>query len=114
MSASTRLWHSTISNKKPQSYEPQRLHGISTCLVGSKTPAQSAPIQDGHDVLIQQLRATDDVPLQRLEDPPIMLPYGAFWEGLEEFWSDLVNELGEIPFGGNEHYHSVMKPSLGD
>ena len=43
-----------------------------------------------------------------------MLPYGAFWEGLEEFWSDLVNELGEIPFGGNEHYHSVMKPSLGD
>ena len=43
-----------------------------------------------------------------------MLPYGAFWEGLEDFWADLVGELGEIPFGANEYFHNILKPSLGE
>ena len=42
-----------------------------------------------------------------------MIPVGPFWEGLEEFWSDLVNELPDIPYGGNAYYHSILKPSLG-
>ena len=54
----------------------------------------------------------DDTPTQTLEDPPIFLPVGPLWKGLEEFWSDLVIELPEIPYGGNEHYHNVMKPAL--
>ena len=55
----------------------------------------------------------DDIPLYKPEDKPIMLPFGAVWESIEDFWSDLVSELGEIPFGANEYFHNVLEPKLG-
>ena len=36
-----------------------------------------------------------------------------FWEGLEEYWSDLVNELPDILDGGNHYFMKTLKPSLG-
>ena len=42
-----------------------------------------------------------------------MLPFGAVWESIADFWSDLACELGEIPFGANEYFHGVLKPNLG-
>ena len=54
-----------------------------------------------------------DIDVERLENPPIIIPTGAFWEGLEEYWSDLVNELPNIPDGGNCYFKTKLKPSLG-
>lgn len=59
------------------------------------------------------LRA-DDIPLQRLVTPPIIIPYGPFWDEIEGWWGDLVNEVGEIPFGGNEYFVDHIKPSLSE
>lgn len=54
-----------------------------------------------------------DVNVERVANPPIIIPTGAFWEGLEEYWSDLVNELPDIPNGGNHYFMKTLKPSLG-
>ncbi len=54
-----------------------------------------------------------DISVERLADPPIIIPTGAYWEGLEEYWSDLVNELPDIPNGGNDYFLNKLKPSLG-
>lgn len=56
----------------------------------------------------------DDIPLQRHATYPIIIPVGPFWDELEAWWSDLVNELPEIPFDGNRYFDSHLKPSLGD
>ena len=56
----------------------------------------------------------DDIPLQRLAIPPVIIPIGPFWDELENFWSDLVNELPNIPDGGNEYFGAHLKPSLGN
>jgi len=54
-----------------------------------------------------------DITVERLANPPVIIPTGAFWEGLEEYWSDLVNELPDIPNGGNHYFTKTLKPSLG-
>ncbi len=54
-----------------------------------------------------------DISVERLANPPVIIPAGAFWEGLEEYWSDLVNELPDIPNGGNHYFTKTLKPSLG-
>jgi len=54
-----------------------------------------------------------DITVERLANPPVIIPTGAFWEGLEEYWSDLVNELPDIPNGGNHYFMKTLKPSLG-
>ena len=54
-----------------------------------------------------------DITVERLANPPVIIPTGAFWEGLEEYWSDLVNELPDIPNGGNHYFMNTLKPSLG-
>lgn len=54
----------------------------------------------------------DDIPLERL--PHVMIPVGQFWDELENFWSDLVNELPDIPLGGNSYFGDHLKPSLGN
>ena len=54
----------------------------------------------------------DDIPLER--HPSVMIPVGPFWDELENFWSDLVNELPNIPFGGNSYFDDHLKPSLGN
>ena len=56
----------------------------------------------------------DDIPLQRLVTPPVIIPFGPFWDEVENFWSDLVNELPNIPDGGNEYFAAHLKPSLGE
>lgn len=56
----------------------------------------------------------DDIPLQRLVTPPIIIPYGPFWDEIEGWWGDLVNEVGEIPFGANEYFVEHIKPSLSE
>ena len=53
----------------------------------------------------------DDIPLKRL--PTVIIPEGPFWDELEGFWSDLVNELPDIPDGGNRYFGNHLKPSLG-
>ena len=57
--------------------------------------------------------AAGDISIQRLADPPVIIPTGAFWGGLEDYWSDLVNELPDIPNGGNNYFLTQLKPSLG-
>ena len=42
-----------------------------------------------------------------------MIATGAAWDSIEEFWSDLVNELPEIPIGGNNYFFNRLKPALG-
>ncbi|DBB14392.1 TPA: hypothetical protein ACH3X3_004692 [Trebouxia sp. C0006] len=54
-----------------------------------------------------------DINVERLANPPVIIPTGAFWEGLEDYWSDLVNELPDIPDGGNHYFMKTLKPSLG-
>ncbi|KAL0036130.1 hypothetical protein WJX79_004586 [Trebouxia sp. C0005] len=54
-----------------------------------------------------------DISVERLANPPVIIPTGAFWEGLEEYWSDLVNELPDIPSGGNHYFMKTLKPRLG-
>ena len=56
----------------------------------------------------------DDVNVERLVIPPVMIPSGVFWDELEAFWSDLVNELPNIPDGGNDFFALHLKPTLGD
>lgn len=56
----------------------------------------------------------DDISVERLVIPPVVIPIGIFWEELEAFWSDLVNELPNIPDGGNDFFASHLKPTLGD
>ena len=33
--------------------------------------------------------------------------------GIEDYWSDLVHELPQIPMGANEYFFSTLKPALG-
>lgn len=54
----------------------------------------------------------DDIPLKRL--PLVIIPVGPFWEEVADFWSDLVNELPDIPDGGNRYFGDHLKPSLGN
>ena len=54
----------------------------------------------------------DDIPLKR--KPTVVIPDGPFWDELENFWSDLVNELPDIPDGGNRYFGSHLKPSFGN
>ena len=56
----------------------------------------------------------DDIPLERLVCPPSIIPVGAFWDELEAFFSDLVNELPDIPDGGNRYFAAHLKPDLGN
>ena len=61
----------------------------------------------------QHRAVAGDISVERLAEPPVIIPTGAFWAGLEDFWSDLVNELPDIPNGGNQYFLTQLKPSLG-
>ena len=54
----------------------------------------------------------EDIPLER--HPAVIIPIGAFWDGLADFWSDLVHELPNIPVGANEYFATHLKPALGE
>lgn len=60
------------------------------------------------------LSIADDVPIEKSPDKHICFLMGRHWEGIDNYWADLVNELGEIPYGGNEYFHGVLEPSLGE
>ena len=57
--------------------------------------------------------AAGDIETERLQIPPIIIPVGDTWETIEDFWSDLVNELPEIPMGANEYFFNTLKPAFG-
>ena len=60
------------------------------------------------------LAPADDIQVERLVTPPVIIPTGQYWDELEAFWSDLVNELPNIPDGGNNYFSQHLKPSLGN
>ena len=53
-----------------------------------------------------------DIDVQVYIIPPVKLPTGFAWKSIEEFWSDLVNELPEIPYGGNRYFFNKLQPML--
>ena len=55
-----------------------------------------------------------DIEVEICTNPPVKLATGFAWKGIEDYWSDLVNELPEIPIGGNNYFFNKIQPKLSE
>lgn len=106
--------------RKEAQEDKHLLHTSLACQLNWTAYVQTHPVAPSPVIspclYVAMTMIADDISLQKVyrDGPPVIVPFGAFWESLEEYWSDFVAEMPEIPFGGNEHYHNAMKPKLGE